>query len=146
VGCATQGVRERAAPVDFAPEEGGLKDYITSLTQVGNQLLPPEEKKALLVNAYNGFTIQWVLDTYPIESIWSTSAPFTEARHRLGGKMVSLNQIESQLRAMGDPRIHAALVCAARSCPPLRREAYVAERLGQQLDDNVRQWLADPSF
>ena len=45
---------------------------------------------------------------------------------------------------MRDPRIHAALVCAARSCPPLRREAYVAERVDEQLDDNVREWLADP--
>jgi len=60
--------------------------------------------------------------------------------------MVSLDQIESQLRAMGDPRIHAALVCAARSCPPLRREAYVGRRLDQELDDNVRQWLADRSL
>ena len=60
--------------------------------------------------------------------------------------MVSLDQIESRLRAMGDPRIHAALVCAARSCPPLRREAYIAARLGEQLDDNVREWLADRSL
>ncbi len=125
---------------------GRLRDYTTALAQLGNQPLPPDEEKALLINAYNAFTIQWVLDNYPIESIWSTSAPFAEARHRLGGKMVSLDQIESQLRAMGDPRIHAALVCAARSCPPLRREAYVAGRLGQQLDDNVRQWLADRSL
>ena len=125
---------------------GRLRDYTTTLAQVGIQPLPPDEEKALLINAYNAFTVQWVLDNYPIESIWSTSAPFTEARHRLGGKMVSLDQIESQLRVMGDPRIHAALVCAARSCPPLRREAYVAERLGEQLDDNVRQWLADRSL
>lgn len=47
---------------------------------------------------------------------------------------------------MGDPRIHGALVCAARSCPPLRREAYIAPRLDQQLDDNVRHWLADGSL
>jgi uncharacterized protein DUF547 len=47
---------------------------------------------------------------------------------------------------MADPRIHAALVCAARSCPPLRREAYVADRLGGQLDNNVREWLAKPSL
>jgi hypothetical protein len=125
---------------------GTLRDYTTTLAQVGNQPLPPDEQKALLINAYNAFTIWWVLGNYPIESIWSTSAPFAEARHRLGGKMVSLDQIESQLRAMGDPRIHAALVCAARSCPPLRREAYVAGRLGKQLDDNVRQWLADRSL
>ena len=125
---------------------GSLKDYTTAIAQPGNQPLTPDKEKALLINAYNAFTIQWVLENYPIESIWSTSAPFTEARHRLGGKMVSLDQIESQLRAVGDPRIHAVLVCAARSCPPLRREAYVAERLGQQLDDNMRQWLADRSL
>jgi uncharacterized protein DUF547 len=125
---------------------GRLKDYTTVLAQVGNQPISPDEEKALLINAYNAFTIQWVLDNYPIQSIWKTSAPFTETRQRLGGRMVSLDQIESQLRAMGDPRIHAALVCAARSCPPLRREAYVAGRLDEQLDDNVRQWLADRSL
>lgn len=136
--------------VDYArlKREGSarLKDYITSLGQVGNQPLSPDERKALLINAYNAFTIQWVLDNYPIGSIRSTSAPFTEARHRLGGTRVSLDQVESQLRAMGDPRIHAALVCAARSCPPLRREAYVGGRLQHQLDDNVRLWLADRSL
>ena len=125
---------------------GRLKDYTTTLAHAGNQPLSADQEKALLINAYNAFTVQWVFDNYPIESIWSTSAPFAEARHQLGGKRVSLDQIESQLRAMGDPRIHAALVCAARSCPPLRLEAYVAERLGQQLDDNVRQWLGDRSL
>jgi hypothetical protein len=50
------------------------------------------------------------------------------------------------LREMGDPRIHAALVCAARSCPPLRREAYTAERIDEQLDDNTRRWLANPEL
>jgi len=136
--------------VDYArlKKEGSarLKDYITSLGQAGNQPLSPYEKKALLINAYNAFTVQWVLDNYPIRSIRNTSAPFTEARHRLGGTQVSLDHVESQLRAMGDPRIHAALVCGARSCPPLRREAYVAGRLQQQLDDNVCHWLADPSL
>jgi hypothetical protein len=109
---------------------GRLKDYTSTLAEVGNQPPSADQEKALLINAYNAFTVQWVLDNNPIESIWSTSAPFTEARHWLGGKSVSLDQIESQLRVMGDPRIHAALVCAARSCPPLRREAYVAEHLG----------------
>lgn len=123
-----------------------LGDYIASLGQPGSRPLSPHEKKALLINAYNAFTVQWVVKNYPITSIWRTDSPFTEARNRLGGEMVSLDAIESRLRALGDPRIHAALVCAARSCPPLRREAYTAERLDEQLDDNVRDWLADPSL
>jgi uncharacterized protein DUF547 len=123
-----------------------LDDYIAGLGRAGTESQSPNEKKALLINAYNAFTIQWVVKNYPIASIWRTDSPFAVARHNLGGKMVSLDEIESQLRAMGDPRIHAALVCAARSCPPLRREAYVADRLDQQLDDNAREWLADPSL
>jgi uncharacterized protein DUF547 len=123
-----------------------LNDYVVSLSQAGTQPLSPNEAKALLINAYNAFTVQWVVKNYPITSIWRTDSPFTESRHRLGGEMVSLDAIESQLRAMGDPRVHAALVCAARSCPPLRRQAYVADRLDEQLDSNVREWLADPSL
>lgn len=123
-----------------------LKAYTASLARIGQQLLSPNEKKALLINAYNAFTIQWVLRNYPFQSIWDTSAPFTVPHFILGGKRLSLNEIEGQLLQMGDPRIHAALVCAARSCPPLRREAYVANRLDEQLDDNVRQWLASRSL
>lgn len=125
---------------------GRFQEYIDGLGHLGSQPLPANQEKALLINAYNAFTVRWVLDNYPIESIWSTSAPFTEARHQLRGRRVSLDQIESGLRALGDPRIHAALVCAARSCPPLRQEAYTGDRLDQQLDDNVRQWLADRSL
>lgn len=141
------GARHR---VDYArlKREGGarINEYVTELGRAGEQPLSPDEKKALLINAYNAFTIRWVLENYPVQSIWATTSPFAQARHRLSGETVSLDAIESQLRAMGDPRIHAALVCAARSCPPLRREAYDATRLNAQLDDNVRAWLADPSL
>lgn len=33
-----------------------------------------------------------------------------------------------------EPRIHAALVCAAISCPPLRQEPYTGENLDEQLE------------
>ena len=98
--------------------------------------------KAESINAYNAFTIQWILRNYPIRSIWDTKKPFNESRHTLAGKKVSLDDIEKRLRAMGDPRIHAAIVCASRSCPPLRREAYTAASLDLQLDDNARAWLS----
>ncbi|MGH9395620.1 MAG: DUF547 domain-containing protein [Terriglobia bacterium] len=136
--------------VDYArfKKEGleRLREYIAHLGRPGNQPLSPNGKKALLINAYNAFTIQWILRNYPTRSIRDTSNPFTVARFTLGGEKVSLDQIESRLRQMRDPRIHAALVCAGRSCPPLRREAYVANRLNAQLNDNVREWLANKSL
>jgi len=99
--------------------------------------------KASLINAYNALTVRWVLAHYPVVSIWKTKKPFREARHLVHGEKVSLDGIETRLRKMGDGRIHAALVCAARSCPPLRREAYTAERVEAQLEENTRQWLQD---
>jgi hypothetical protein len=63
----------------------------------------------------------------------------------IGGRGYSLHQIEHEiLRPMGEPRIHAAIVCASLSCPPLRREPYRAALLDAQLNDNVGRWLADP--
>ena len=63
----------------------------------------------------------------------------------IGGRSHTLSEIEHEiLRPMGEPRIHAAIVCASLSCPPLRREPYRAGELHSQLEDNVRRWLADP--
>ncbi|MGH7894503.1 MAG: DUF547 domain-containing protein [Candidatus Binatia bacterium] len=44
-----------------------------------------------------------------------------------------------------EPRIHFALVCAAKSCPPLRDEAYRAADLDRQLGDQGRTFLHDPT-
>lgn len=66
---------------------------------------------------------------------------------RLFGSTTTLDFVEHKLlrKNYNEPRIHFALVCAARSCPPLRSEAYQANRLDEQLDDQARRFLADPS-
>ena len=136
--------------VDYgALQQDGLDDldaYLAQLAAPWPADIGPSGKKAALINAYNALTVRWILTHYPVESIWKTDDPFQTARHTLNGEQLSLDQVEGRLREMGDPRIHAALVCAARSCPPLRREAYVAERVDEQLDDNTRQWLANPKL
>ena len=123
-----------------------LAHYVQMLGAKWPSGLTLSEEKSALINAYNALTIYWVLQNYPVESIWQTDHPFSAVRHQIDGRPVSLNQIEGRLRAMGDPRIHAALVCAARSCPPLRREAYAPDRIDRQLDDNTRTWLANATL
>ncbi len=123
-----------------------LDRYLSILSQPWPSSLPPGEQKAALINAYNALMIRWILKNYPIASVWRTDKPFVAPRHTINGEKVSLDTIENRLRDLGDPRVHAVLVCAARSCPPLRREAYVATRLDEQLDDNARAWLADKSL
>ena len=59
--------------------------------------------------------------------------------------MISLNDLEKRLREeFKDPRIHFAVNCASRSCPPIRAEPYVAATLDAQLDDATRNYLASP--
>jgi hypothetical protein len=112
------------------------------------------ERIAFWINAYNAFTVQLVLDHYPIASIrsigWLPGAAF---RRRfipmadLEGRSISLDDIEHETlrKAFHEPRIHFALVCAARSCPALREEAYRGADLDRQLDDQGRAFLRDPA-
>lgn len=62
------------------------------------------------------------------------------------GRTMTLNDLENDhIRPLGDPRIHAALVCAAMSCPPLRDEPYTAKQLDKQLNDQSQRWINDPT-
>jgi hypothetical protein len=107
------------------------------------------ESLAFWINVYNILAIDLVVRHYPVDSIRDIGSLFAPVWQKpagvVGKRAYSLDEIEHQiLRRMGDPRIHAAIVCASLSCPPLRREPYRAREVGAQLDDNVRRWLADP--
>jgi Protein of unknown function, DUF547 len=100
------------------------------------------EKAASLVNAYNAFVLRWILSSYPTESIWQLKDSFSGKRNEIGGRKVSLDDIEhGTLRPLIGYRAHAVLVCAARSCPPLRRFAYTADKFEEQDDLAFRAWL-----
>lgn len=86
---------------------------------------------------------------YPIKSIkdighfWS--GPWDLPVVHLFGRTLTLNTVEHKMLRTDyhEPRIHFALVCAAKGCPPLRPEAYVATRLDEQLDDQAGRFLAN---
>ena len=114
-----------------------------------SRLRARNEKLAFWINAYNILAIDLVRRHYPIDSIRSIggllSPVWTKMAGEIAGRPYTLHEIEHEiLRPMGEPRIHAAIVCASLSCPPLRREPYRAAELDTQLEDNVRRWLADP--
>ena len=120
-----------------------LDRYLRQIAQPWPPMMDTAAKKAALIDAYNALAVRWIIANFPVKSIWRTDDPFRVARHRIDGRLESLDDVETRLRSMGDPRIHGALVCASISCPPLRREAYVREVIDHQLDDNVRIWLRD---
>ncbi len=108
-----------------------------------------DETLAFYINAYNILTLKVVIDNWPLESIKDVGNIFRPVwKHAAGvidGNSVSLHEIEHErLRKMNEPRIHFAIVCASVSCPDLRMEAYRAEKLGEQLDSQVRDFLNNP--
>jgi hypothetical protein len=114
-----------------------------------SRLRERDEKLAFWINAYNILAIELVRRHYPIDSIrsigWLFSPVWKKPAGEIAGRSYTLHEIEHEiLRPMGEPRIHAAIVCASLSCPPLRREPYRAAELDAQLDDNSRRWLRDP--
>lgn len=125
-----------------ADDMKALRDYTATLA-AGGPFAEGNEKAASLINSYNALTIQWILDNYPTKSIKRTSDPWGGKRHKIGGRIVSLDEIEQEtLRPQLGYRAHGVLVCAARSCPPLRNSAYRADKLDEQIDDAMRRWLA----
>jgi len=101
------------------------------------------ERAASLVNAYNAFVLRWILSHYPTESIWQLKDSFSGKRNEISGRKVSLDDIEhGTLRPFIGYRAHSVLVCAARSCPPLQRFAYTADKFEEQDDAAYRAWLA----
>ena len=141
----------------FKSDEKQLKTYLDLLAKN-----PPtdkwtqDEQIAYWINAYNANTIQLILNYYPVKSIndigRSIKIPFVNTPWdikfiKVGGDTYDLNRIEhgTLRKKFNDKRIHFALVCAARSCPKLRNEAYTPAKLDAQLDDQGSDFLNNPA-
>jgi hypothetical protein len=152
---------KRQTRVDYGllnkqPEQ--LNRYLAALSSVKQseyKLWTDDEQLSFLINAYNAFTLQLINQNYvkfqngKVESIKDLggffSSPWKQSFFTLLEEKHSLDDIEHDMIRVWfkRPRIHAALVCAAVSCPPLRDQAFVADQLSQQLDDQMRQFLSD---
>ncbi len=149
-----------ASQLDYAAiarERGALKSYLASLSGVSEAEFngwTKTQRMAFLINAYNAFTVEKILTRYPdIASIWDFGKffgnPFRDDFFSLFGRKYTLDRIEHEtLRKPGaydEPRVHYAVNCASIGCPMLREEAYVAERLAAQLEEQARRFLSDHS-
>lgn len=143
----------------LAMQKETLNTLLTSYSNVTKSQYDTWSKTqelSFLINAYNGFTLKLIVDnwqefTADAESIRDLGSLFTTPWEKkfftLFGEKHNLDDIEHNMvrKWFKEPRIHAALVCAAVSCPPLRNEAFVADQLVQQLDNQMQLFLADNS-
>ncbi|MEZ4887314.1 MAG: DUF547 domain-containing protein [Chitinophagales bacterium] len=115
-----------------------------------------EEQMAYWINAYNAFTVQLILDNYPVESIKDVTSgpsisfvnsPWDIKFIEIEGAKYDLNNIEHNFlrKRFEDPRIHVGVNCASASCPALPQFAFTADKLYEQLDQQARLFINDPS-
>jgi Protein of unknown function, DUF547 len=141
----------------FKQDRSALSAYtkkLASVTRADYDRWTRAQKQAFLINAYNAYTIQLIVSQYPklksIKDLGSViSSPWSKRLYPLLGKPRSLDDIEHvMLRGAPDfnePRIHFAVNCASIGCPALRPEAFVAQNLPAQLEDQTRRFLQDRS-
>ncbi len=107
-----------------------------------------DAKLAFFINAYNILAIEVVRRSDPVDSIRDVGSilrsVWRRKAGRIGGQPITLHEIEHEiLRPLGDPRVHAAIVCASTSCPSLRREPFDAAHIDAQLDEVAARFVAD---
>jgi len=139
----------------FVEDSAELKNYLDLLaSNESSTSWSEKEQLAYWINAYNAFTIQLIVEHYPVESIKDIGSliqiPFINSVWdidfiQIGTKKLSLNNIEHKIlrSRFNEPRIHFAIVCASISCPKLRNEAYTATSLDMQLEEQAIDFIND---
>lgn len=137
----------------FKNEEAVLDQYLQILENTDPDNLSRNEQFAFYVNAYNAWTIKLILGAYPglksIKELGSfLSTPWKKKIARIGGEVLTLDAIEHDIlrKQFKDPRVHFAVNCASKGCPPLRPEPYQGLILNRQLDEMAAAFINDPSF
>lgn len=144
---------------DGAVDYGGLKhqealldQYLDDLAGIDPDGLSDKERFAFYVNAYNAWTLKLILDHYPgiksikdAGSLWQS--PWKKKIVRIHGSLLTLDEIEHDILRpqFRDPRVHFAVNCASKGCPPLFGVPFNGRDLDQQLDRVTRSFINDPT-
>jgi len=146
----------QAGHVDYAgfkSEETRLDAYLEGLASIDPDSLVREERFAFYINAYNAWTIKLILSGYPgvtsIKKLGSLfKSPWKKKIVRIDGRLTTLDHIEHDILRpeFKDPRIHFAVNCASRGCPPLYQEPFVGSQLDRQLNEVTRHFINSSEY
>lgn len=149
-GALRRWVREGRVDYDAVlSEERDLRRFVATFNIAGPRSTPARfrtepERLAYYLNAYNAFVLFAVIDNWPIDSVhdvhgWLDPRKgfgfFYGLQMPLDGEATNLYDLENEeIRGFKDARIHAAINCASKSCPPLAPYAFEPALLDTQLD------------
>ena len=133
-------------------KEDSLKKYLDSLSKVTKKEyknFSNMQKLAFLINAYNGFTLQLIIDHYPVKSIKKIGSIFTSVWNveffTFLEEKSTLSYIEHEKlrKEFNEPRIHFAINCASIGCPALQPYAYRADKMEEMLSFASKEFMND---
>ena len=135
----------------FIEDEEALDEYLAVLSKNHpDESWKKNDRLAFWINTYNAFTVKLIVKNYPLKSIKDLGGSLYKINTawdikfiKIGDKTYDLNNIEHGIirDEFEEPRIHFAVNCAAVSCPKLRNEAYVGNKLDEQLDEQTNYFI-----
>lgn len=135
-------------------DRGDLKSYLLdleSLTEKKFKQFNDADKLAFWINAYNAYTVDLIVRNYPVESIKDLgnifSSTWSKEFIKLFKKKMSLDDIEHETirKQFKEPRIHFAVNCASIGCPSLVQEAFVGDKIENQLERAALSFIMNKS-
>lgn len=115
---------------------------------ISDQVAKLDKEIEMLKRTPNSDPLTIVQLTQKADLLRSQTQFFKIKEHYFANQTMSLDELEHKIirPTFKEPRIHVALVCAAKSCPAIRGEAYVGARLDTQLEDQARQFANNPTY
>lgn len=126
----------KVAYSDIHKDQTSLNELLEMANAITLEVSDAKNYQAFWINAYNIGVIKGIIDNYPTKSPLDNVGFFDKTTHNVGGKAITLNDIEHKLLRgnFKDARFHFVLVCGAVGCPPLINEAYMPHTLDAQLE------------
>ena len=120
-----------------AADVQAIQSVVDGIAKENVSAMGKQQQLAFYINAYNAWILHEALGKYPTSSVKDAFFTFfTGKRITVAGQQTSFNSLEKDtIRSkFSEPRVHFALNCASRSCPPLNRSAFSADKLDGQFE------------
>ena len=125
-----------------------MLDELVNFAAGKQKFSSPTEEKTFYLNTYNILVIKGIINNFPTKGPMEIPGFFDKKVYTVNGTSITLNGIENDVvrKKFNDARIHFALVCGAKSCPPIQSYAFKPEKLDTQLELLTRKSIQNNAF
>lgn len=135
---------------DNAADMKTLAEVVDHIAKQSLDGMTQDAKLAFYLNAYNAWILHTILSDYPTKGpggggLFGRNKYFKAKSRTVAGKTTSFHLLENEIIRPNfqEPRIHFALNCASKSCPPLHTRAFRDSSLDSTLDTLTRRFVND---